>query len=677
MGKIGDLFWEFRGSSEKLRADAAKAGDMAGKTLGQKLTYALKKGDWGTFVKTGLGLGAGLAAFNAAQNIIGGVADSVGDMISAASDLEESQSKVNQVFTDSADIIHDWAEGSAEGFGLSKQAALEAAGTFGNFIQALGGSEEQANQMSRSLVELAADLASFNNMEVDDVLTSLRSGLAGEAEPMRRLGADISAARVEAILLANGVEKVNGKFTEAQKVQGRYQAIIEDTAKAQGDFARTSDGLANKQRILDARLQDLQATLGALVVGPATDFLGFLIDVIDLSPKVSDKVAGINERIAENAKVTEEAAAAAEAFHDDWRPLTELDIPPIFRTGQYADLTDEILEYANSVRLTDEELRQFLFTNDDSVGSLREAMATIEDAKDAYDPLSSLIGRTADETDGLADAMGTAEPSILGLSKATLQHRDALLRLSDAYEAARERQQEFKDSADEIAGTRSLSKINKELREQRKALREAAEAGNVRKFAAATAAIEQLKQERKLRKQGREALREYKDRTTEEGKAQQKVTQKIIATTEKLRALGNTTANPRVTIAGIEAAQSQLTRLRETLASLRAEAGVTYDPITGQVRTVAPRAAGGPVHAGRPYWVGEEGPELVVPRSAATVIPTEQSLAAVTSGGQTVHAEIFGLPMQAETPREVVQQLRRASSTGLIKRSSPRGFAPA
>ena len=107
-------------------------------------------------------------------------------------------------------------------------------------------------QMSGSLVQLAADLASFNNQNIEDVLVSLRSGMAGEAEPMRRLGADVSAARVEMELMEMGVEKVNGKFTESQKVMGRYRAIMEDTSTAQGDFERTSGGLANQQRILAA-----------------------------------------------------------------------------------------------------------------------------------------------------------------------------------------------------------------------------------------------------------------------------------------------------------------------------------------------------------------------------------------------------------------------------------------
>ena len=80
---------------------------------------------------------------------------------------------------------------------------------------------------------------------------------------MRRLGADVSAARIETILLADGIAKVNGKFTESQKVAARYQAIMEDTVMAQGDFARTSDGLANSQRILQAKMTNAMAAIGA------------------------------------------------------------------------------------------------------------------------------------------------------------------------------------------------------------------------------------------------------------------------------------------------------------------------------------------------------------------------------------------------------------------------------
>jgi hypothetical protein len=212
--------------------------------------------------QTGFGLGAGISVFNLATDALRGVIDFMGDSVTAASDLAESQSKVNVVFADGADDVHEWAETAATSMGMARREALEAAGTFGNFIQALGNSREEAQDMSLSLVELAADLASFNNTDISEVILALRSGLAGEAEPMRRLGVSISATRVEANILAKGLARTKAEITDAMKVSERYAIIMEDTALAQGDFERTSDGLANQTKILNAQLSTSSEEIG-------------------------------------------------------------------------------------------------------------------------------------------------------------------------------------------------------------------------------------------------------------------------------------------------------------------------------------------------------------------------------------------------------------------------------
>ena len=126
------------------------------------------------------------------------IVDFAKDSVGAASDLEESISKVGAVFQDSAINIQNWAKDSSTAFGLSKQAALEAAGTFGNLFTAFGVGIPEAEKMSTALVELAADLASFNNTSVDEAITALRSGLSGETEPLKRFGVALNQAAIEA-----------------------------------------------------------------------------------------------------------------------------------------------------------------------------------------------------------------------------------------------------------------------------------------------------------------------------------------------------------------------------------------------------------------------------------------------------------------------------------------------
>lgn len=252
--------------------------------------------------------------------------------VSAASDLNESWSKVGVVFGTSATEVQKWSQTSATSMGMSQQAALEAAGTYGNLAIALGLPPAQAAKMSTSLVTLAGDLASFNNVPVGDALEALRSGLTGEAEPLRRFGVSISQTRVEAEALRLGLAKApvdmgkvglaskrleiaqaglakaikshgqnsteakralagvesaqqgvtkamaGGKvnLTDAAKAQATYSLIMKDTATAQGDFARTSGGLANQQRIASAQFKDMQATIGTALLPVVTTFAGLL-----------------------------------------------------------------------------------------------------------------------------------------------------------------------------------------------------------------------------------------------------------------------------------------------------------------------------------------------------------------------------------------------------------------
>jgi hypothetical protein len=179
-----------------------------------------------------------------------------------ASDLNESLSKVGVVFGDNADEIERWSKSAAGALGISQQQALESAGTFGNLFSAMEIGPEVSADMSTSLVELASDLASFNNLDPTDVLDKLRAGIVGEAEPLRTLGVNISAARTEAKALELGLGGVGRELTAAEKATANYALIMEDTALAQGDFARTSDGMANQQRTVAATFQDTMASVG-------------------------------------------------------------------------------------------------------------------------------------------------------------------------------------------------------------------------------------------------------------------------------------------------------------------------------------------------------------------------------------------------------------------------------
>lgn len=247
--------------------------------------------NFGRSVKTaGVLAAAGIAAFTV----------TAGKTVRAASNLAEQINKSSVVFGANAAAVEDWSKTTAKSFGISQRAALEAAGGFGQMLQTAGITEDASADMSKSLVELAADLASFNNIDPTVALDKLRSGLAGEAEPLRQVGVFLSEARVKAEAYASGIAKAGSKLTEGQKVQARYNLILKDTAKAQGDFARTSDSLANSTRRIGALIENASANIGRLflpVVEGATNALADFIEEFSGAKTLSAKFDVVVENV--------------------------------------------------------------------------------------------------------------------------------------------------------------------------------------------------------------------------------------------------------------------------------------------------------------------------------------------------------------------------------------------
>lgn len=201
--------------------------------------------------------------------------------VKAASDLEESMNKVNVVFGQSATAVQAWSQTTSSGIGQSRAQALEAAGTFGNLFSTMGMGSKEAATMSMELVELASDLASFNNIDPTEALEKLRSGLVGEVEPLRSVGVLLSEAAVRQEAYRLGLAEAGAELTEQQKVQARYSLILQQTQNAQGDFSRTSDSLANTLRTLKAQVVDIAAKMGTLLLPFVQQLAGAVSGVMD------------------------------------------------------------------------------------------------------------------------------------------------------------------------------------------------------------------------------------------------------------------------------------------------------------------------------------------------------------------------------------------------------------
>lgn len=197
-----------------------------------------------------------------------------------ASDLNETISKTNVVFEEQANRILEFGNSAATSLGMSKNEALSATGTFGNLFRSMEIGTSTSADMSLGLVNLGSDLASFNNMNPTEVLDKLRAGISGETEPLKTLGININAATVEAKAMEMGLKGADEELSAAAKAQATYALIMEQTTLAQGDFARTSDGLANSTRIAKAQLADAAATLGQNLIPIALQLVGVLNKVL-------------------------------------------------------------------------------------------------------------------------------------------------------------------------------------------------------------------------------------------------------------------------------------------------------------------------------------------------------------------------------------------------------------
>lgn len=210
------------------------------------------------------------SAWKPAALAIGGLALGAKKSIDAASDLNESINKSSVLFGAAAKTMPGFGESVAKSLGMSRNAALDNAAGIGAMLIPMGVAQKDAARMSSRMLTLAADLGSFHNADPTDMLDRLRAGLSGESEPLKKFGIVLTEARVKAEALRMGIAKQGATLTESQKLQARYSLAIRDAGKANGDFARTSGGLANQQRILSAQVTDLSAKLGAALLPAAT-----------------------------------------------------------------------------------------------------------------------------------------------------------------------------------------------------------------------------------------------------------------------------------------------------------------------------------------------------------------------------------------------------------------------
>lgn len=260
----------FSGAQKSIGREFSQSMPRAGKTAGRGFASGM----------TGAMKGAArsiIAPIASAALAYGGVS-LVKGVIKEASDLQEQGTKINQIFgRDGAAALDKFAASAGKTLGQSKNQALGAAATFGIYGKSAGLAGQDLVDFSTGFTGLASDLASFNNTSPETAIEAIGSAMRGEAEPMRQYGVLLDDASMRQKALELGIiSSTKNALTPQQKILSAQALIYEQTADAQGDFARTSGGLANQQRILTAQWGNTKAVLGEALLPVVTKFFTFL-----------------------------------------------------------------------------------------------------------------------------------------------------------------------------------------------------------------------------------------------------------------------------------------------------------------------------------------------------------------------------------------------------------------
>jgi hypothetical protein len=221
-------------------------------------------------------------SFAAVGIAAGALAVKIGlDAVKSASDLSEEISKANVIFGKSSKAIETFAENASSALGLSKKEALSAASTFATLGKAAGLTGNDLVKFSQKSVTLASDLGSFYNTNADEAITAIGAALRGESEPIRRFGVLLNDATLKAKAMEMGLYDGKGALDIQAKSLAAYEVILDQTTDAQGDFARTSEGIAAQQKILKATLENTKAELGTNLLPVMTKVTRAAVDMVN------------------------------------------------------------------------------------------------------------------------------------------------------------------------------------------------------------------------------------------------------------------------------------------------------------------------------------------------------------------------------------------------------------
>lgn len=258
-------------STEKYNASASKATSTTG-----KFTSGLKA----------LNVAAVAVVFRKISNFIA-------QAITESNKYQEDLNLFTVALGQYAAEAQNYAEKVSEVLGIDPAQWLRNQGVFNTLLTGFGDTAERAQLMSRNLTQLGYDLSSFFNISIEDAMQKLQSGISGELEPLRRLGYDLSQARLEQTALNLGIKESVANMTQAEKAELRYYAVMTQVTTAQGDMARTLQAPVNQLRILQAQITQASRAIGNIFIPALNAILPYAIAVVKAIREIANAIANL------------------------------------------------------------------------------------------------------------------------------------------------------------------------------------------------------------------------------------------------------------------------------------------------------------------------------------------------------------------------------------------------
>lgn len=213
--------------------------------------------------------------------------------VNKSADYTENVNLFTVAMGEYASEMKEYAQTVSDSMGIDPSDWMRAQGVFMTIATGFGVAGDRAAKMSKNLTQLGYDISSFYNISVENAMDKLKSGLAGELEPLRAIGYDLSQAKLEATALALGIDKSVTSMTQAEKAQLRYYAIMTQVTQVQGDMARTLNDPANQLRVFKATINMTAREIGNVFIPALNAILPYATAITKVIGSLASVIAGL------------------------------------------------------------------------------------------------------------------------------------------------------------------------------------------------------------------------------------------------------------------------------------------------------------------------------------------------------------------------------------------------